>query len=132
MKKLNNHSHFWIDDEVLYESYTTIRGLRYMKVADVPGMPNEEKCSEACIKYLKANYLKKQLKPTKRLPRKIKKKLKKSKIFYIYWLKGRVVGQGNVRKKKPIKNVPSYKFEVNFKIIPQEDVIIRISKSTFK
>jgi len=24
-----NHHHFWIEDSILYESYTTIRGMRY-------------------------------------------------------------------------------------------------------
>ena len=24
-----NHHHFWIEDDILYESYTTIRGMRF-------------------------------------------------------------------------------------------------------
>ena len=27
--RCRNHHHFWIEDSVLYESYTTIRGMRY-------------------------------------------------------------------------------------------------------
>jgi len=54
--KRHNHSHFWIEDEILYESYNTIRGLRFMEIKEVPGMPNEEKCSEECLKYIVKEY----------------------------------------------------------------------------
>lgn len=54
--KQHNHSHFWIENEILYESYETTRGIRYMKLFDVPGMPDEEKCSEACMKYIDKEY----------------------------------------------------------------------------
>jgi len=44
-----NHDHYWIDDEVLYESYKTIRGLRYIPILEVFGMPNCEKCTNDMI-----------------------------------------------------------------------------------
>lgn len=31
----NNHHHFWIEDNVVYESYSTLRGIRYMPCAEV-------------------------------------------------------------------------------------------------
>lgn len=37
IKRFRTHHHFWIEDNILYESYTTIRGLRYaaiMKLKD--------------------------------------------------------------------------------------------------
>lgn len=50
------HSHYWIEDGVLYESYYTIRGLRFLPLIDVPNMPDESKCSEECIKYITLEY----------------------------------------------------------------------------
>lgn len=50
--------HFWIDTETLYETYTTIRGLRYAKIMDVPGMPDNDNCDEACIRYINKQYSK--------------------------------------------------------------------------
>lgn len=56
INKLRNHHHFWIEDEMLYETYKTIRGLRYMEKMAVPGMPNEQHCSEACMIYIAKEY----------------------------------------------------------------------------
>lgn len=55
--KKHNHDHFWIEDEVLYESYRTIRGLRYLPILEVKGMPDNENCNEACIIYIEKQYL---------------------------------------------------------------------------
>lgn len=33
--KRHNHNHFWIENETVYESYNTLRGLRYAAVANV-------------------------------------------------------------------------------------------------
>lgn len=33
--KKHNHSHFWVEDNVVYESYNTIIGKRYMSVVEV-------------------------------------------------------------------------------------------------
>lgn len=55
--KRNGHSHYWTEDGILYESYETIRGLRYEKVCDVPEIPDTEECSEEMIKYIEREYL---------------------------------------------------------------------------
>lgn len=44
--KSHNHSHFWVEDERLYESYETIRGLRYRLKKEVPGKPDSDNCDE--------------------------------------------------------------------------------------
>jgi hypothetical protein len=55
-KQEENHDHFWIEDELLFQSYRTIRGLRYCYLFAVPGMPDEENCSDACLEYIKKQY----------------------------------------------------------------------------
>ena len=57
LTKRQRHSHFWIEDGVLYESYFTIRGRRYGFKLDVPGMPNEDRCSGECLNYIEKEYL---------------------------------------------------------------------------
>lgn len=52
-----NHSHFWIEDGELYESYRTIRGLRYMHRLSVPNLPDTENCPDDMLKYIEAEYL---------------------------------------------------------------------------
>lgn len=58
LKKSHNHSHFWIEDNHVYESYNTLRGLRYMLVAEVK-MPDNDRLSNEDIErvniVLKAN-----------------------------------------------------------------------------
>lgn len=56
MTKHPNHDHYWIEDGVLYESYRTIRGLRYMSKIPVQGMPDIDKCDDKCILYIKKEY----------------------------------------------------------------------------
>lgn len=56
LHKDEHHHHFWIENETLFESYTTIRGMRYRFRLDVPGMPDEEWCSVACINYIEKQY----------------------------------------------------------------------------
>ena len=55
--KRSNHDHFWIEDGFLYESYTTIRGLRYAQIMAVGNMPDVDKCSEICMTYIAKEYL---------------------------------------------------------------------------
>lgn len=50
--KSRNHDHFWIQDGILYESYNTIRGLRFLEVCKVPFMPDGDMCTTECIDYL--------------------------------------------------------------------------------
>jgi hypothetical protein len=45
----HNHNHFWIEDYTVYESYNTIRGVRYAPVAEVI-MNDKEKLDETDIK----------------------------------------------------------------------------------
>lgn len=52
-----NHSHFWIKDEELYESYETIRGMRYRHRFSVAGLPDTDECSESMILYISKEYL---------------------------------------------------------------------------
>ena len=33
--KSHNHNHFFIEDNTVYESYNTLRGLRYRPIAEV-------------------------------------------------------------------------------------------------
>jgi len=51
------HSHFWIEDQELYESYNTIRGLRFRHRFSVAGLVDTDKCSEAMILYISKEYL---------------------------------------------------------------------------
>ena len=51
------HSHFWIEDGELFESYHTIRGLRYRHRFSVNGLPDTDKCQPDMIKYIEAEYL---------------------------------------------------------------------------
>lgn len=57
LTKRHNHDHYWIEDGILYESYNTIRGMRYVRILDVPGMEDDENISEAGIKYIESEYL---------------------------------------------------------------------------
>lgn len=47
--KDRRHDHYWIENGVLYESYRTIRWLRWRGLCNVRGMPDMDRCSEACI-----------------------------------------------------------------------------------
>jgi hypothetical protein len=55
--KDEKHDHYWIDDDVLYETYRTLRGVRYRPVLEVFGMPNCEKCTEDMMVYIEKQYL---------------------------------------------------------------------------
>ena len=48
LNKSHNHDHFWIEDNFAYESYNTIRGLRYRQICGVD-YPDTEKLSEVDI-----------------------------------------------------------------------------------
>jgi hypothetical protein len=57
LTKSHNHDHFWIEDGELFKSYSTLRGLRYRHLLSVPGMPDEETCSDSCLKFIEKEYL---------------------------------------------------------------------------
>ena len=42
LTKSHNHDHFWVSDNILYESYNTIRGMRFREKFTVmlPDMDN--------------------------------------------------------------------------------------------
>jgi len=40
--KSHNHNHFWIEDNTIYESYNTIRGLRFRPIGKVIMNDNEK------------------------------------------------------------------------------------------
>lgn len=44
----DNHDHYWIEENTVYESYLTLRGLRYISVAEVIS-EDKEKLSEQDI-----------------------------------------------------------------------------------
>lgn len=57
LTKSHNHSHFWIQNEQLFESYYTIRGLRWRFIIDVPAMADEEKCSEYSLEFIEKEFI---------------------------------------------------------------------------
>lgn len=46
MIKDPRHKFFWVEDERLFETYETIRGLRYRFKKDVPGKPDCDNADE--------------------------------------------------------------------------------------
>jgi len=60
--KSHNHDHFCIEDSFLYESYRTIRGLRFREIIAVGNMPDDDVCSEICMTYIAKEYLPKPVK----------------------------------------------------------------------
>ena len=57
ISKDRRHSHFWIEDGELYESYETIRGRRYRHRFSVAGLPDTDRCSESILIYISKQYL---------------------------------------------------------------------------
>jgi len=55
--KDKRHHHFWIEDGELYESYRTIRGLRFRHRLTVHGMKDCDNCPEEMIIYIEKEYL---------------------------------------------------------------------------
>lgn len=43
------HDHYWIEEEELYESYKTIRGLRWRYITYVKGEPDNDKLNDADV-----------------------------------------------------------------------------------
>lgn len=55
--RLVGHHHFWIKDGILYETYCVDDGYQFLYRFPVPGMPDKEHCSEACLTYIEKEYL---------------------------------------------------------------------------
>jgi len=54
--KDDRHDHYWIENGQLYESYNTIRGLRWRHIGPVPGMEDCDRCTEAMIIFIEKEY----------------------------------------------------------------------------
>ena len=50
--KDEKHSHFWVEDGELYESYNTIRGLRYRHRLSVNGVADCDNCPLDMLLYI--------------------------------------------------------------------------------
>ena len=51
------HDHYWICDGALFESYLTLRGMRYRWILDVEDMPDSDNCSDEIIAQIEEKYL---------------------------------------------------------------------------
>jgi len=60
IKKKHNHDHFGIEDDILFKTYRTIRGLRYMGVCEVPNYEDNDNVSDEIIEKINSElaYLK--------------------------------------------------------------------------
>lgn len=58
MTKDKNHLYYFIDKEVFYEAYQTIRGIRYRKICDCALMPDCDPCPVEVISVIKREYYK--------------------------------------------------------------------------
>jgi len=58
--KDEHHHHYWVENGILFETYGTIRGLRYRSLLKVD-YPDKDKLSEADFAIIKASPLTTQL-----------------------------------------------------------------------
>lgn len=52
-----NHHHYWIEEGELYESYNTIRGLRYRHLESVLGMADNNRLTKEDVEHVEQTYL---------------------------------------------------------------------------
>ncbi len=57
--KDRKHNHYWIEDGILFETYQTIRGLRYRDLLEVPDESDNDKLSADEITAIEKQYLNK-------------------------------------------------------------------------
>lgn len=51
--KSHNHDHFWIENGIVYESYNTLRGLRYRELMNLDfEYPDSDKLSDSQVEFL--------------------------------------------------------------------------------
>ncbi len=53
------HDHYWIEDGLLFETYKTIRGLRFRDILEVDNEPDNDRLSENDITRIEKEYLNK-------------------------------------------------------------------------
>ncbi len=53
--KDRKHHHYWIEDGILFETYQTIRGLRYRSILEVPDESDNDKLSADEITAIEKN-----------------------------------------------------------------------------
>jgi hypothetical protein len=58
LRKDDRHDHYWIEDGQLFESYNTIRGLRYRFMMDVPCMEDIDNVDDMCLSFIIKEYSK--------------------------------------------------------------------------
>lgn len=56
--KRHNHDHFWIEEGILYESYNTIRGMRFMSVMEVGDIADTERVDDYTLEVIAKEYCK--------------------------------------------------------------------------
>ena len=57
LTKSPNHDHFWTENKIVYESYITIRGLRFRQIAVLDFFyPDHEILTEPMINYLNKRF----------------------------------------------------------------------------
>ena len=57
LTKSHNHSHFWTENKIVYESYNTIRGLRFRQIAVLWFFyPDHKKLTDPMIDYINKRF----------------------------------------------------------------------------
>lgn len=51
-----NHHHFWIEDNILFESYMTLRGMRYRGLLQIEGFSDTDLCSDDVLLEIATKY----------------------------------------------------------------------------
>ena len=53
IRKSHNHDHFWTKNNVVFESYNTLRGLRFREIAELSfNYPNHEILTDKMVDFL--------------------------------------------------------------------------------
>lgn len=57
LTKSPNHDHFWTENKIVYESYRTIRGLRFRQIAELHFYyPDHQILTQPMIDYLNKRF----------------------------------------------------------------------------
>lgn len=53
IRKSHNHDHFWTENNIVYESYKTLRGMRYMEIVILEfNYPDKDNLTESDVSFL--------------------------------------------------------------------------------